>query len=100
MNKKKQVLHERLLDAEHALLISVTEDGVNVDFIKDPLIMGGGLGFLFAQDPWLAKFFMAAITSAVTSSAKRGDMETANKIRKMIDNHVTYMREVITKVQN
>jgi len=100
MNKEKQKLHERLLDAEDAILITCEGDSVSVDIMGELLSVGEGLSYALAQNVHLADFFMSVISATVATSLDIGDTKKSDEIIRTLKGILLYISETKSKNQN
>ena len=100
MNKETQRLHERLLDAKDAILISCEGNHVRVDVMGSLVSVGEGLSYALAQNTHLAAFFLSVMGGIASASIEIGDIKKSEEIRLALKAILIYLNEVKGKVQN
>jgi len=100
MNAEKQKLHERLLDAQDAILITCEGDQVSIDVMGELVSVGEGLAYALAQNTDLADFFLSVMGGTVITAAKIGDIKKSEEIRKALEGVLLYLQEAKGKAYN
>lgn len=108
MNDGKQILHERLIDSNKALLITThkvksegkVRDAVGLSYICDPMEMNPQLVYLFKENVPLATLLLSSIASASLNYLEEGNTKTAMELRNLIEGVLLYLDEGMSRIQN